>query len=159
LSFIKASIFFKQKYNITLPIDILGCGNVFTLDRIKVGDIKRSWEGKIYRLNEVSPYKYLETKDKSIYENYVKNNDGIRDTLLKRFAIELNKEVDKVKTYESMDNTLNSIKEFGYDPSKMCICVDADNIILDGQHRACCLLYLHGEDYIIDVCRVLRDES
>lgn len=158
IAFIKAQMYFKQKYNINLPIDIMGTGDLFVLDKIKVGDIKRCWEGKIYSLQEVSPYKYLQTKDKKIYNDYIKKHDNLVDNWVERFTTrnEKNKKLTDVWNSDRMDKVYDSIKTKGYDPSKMCICVDKDNIIIDGQHRACCILYLYGKDYTINVCRVLK---
>lgn len=156
IEFLKAYIKFKQKYNITLPVDICDVGNVFVLDKIKVGDIRREWDNKIYRLNEVSPFKYLQTRDKQIYKNYVKKHEKSYNEYIKKCGIKNAQRIEDVWTSDSMDKLIESIEKEGYLPSKMCICVDENNIILDGQHRSCCILYLYGEDYIIDVCRVKK---
>jgi hypothetical protein len=140
-----AYINFKQLYGIEIPAEVAGFGNKFELVRIKLKDIKRDWEGKIYSLKQCSPYKYLETGDKKIYENYIKkhiNKNCISDNTawdIKRF-----------------DDLFKSIKKTGYDPKKSVICVDDNNVIIDGQHRSCCLLYLYGGDYEINVVKVSR---
>lgn len=154
VAFLKAHMYFKQKYNINIPIDILGMGDVFMLDKIKVGDIKRIWNGQIYSLTDVSPYKYLQTGDRTIYEDFMKKHEGMADSYAKKYAVQRIDRGEPLWPADRMDKVLTSVKEYGYDPSKMCICVDENNIILDGQHRACCLLYLYGKDHIIEVCRV-----
>lgn len=154
VAFLKAHMYFKQKYNINLPVDILGMGDVFILDKIKVGDIKRIWDGKIYSLTEVEPYKYLQTGDRMIYEDFMKKHEGMAESYAKKYATQRIDRGEPLWPADRMDKVLDSVKKYGYDPSKMCICVDENNIILDGQHRACCLLYLYGKDYIIEVCRV-----
>ena len=135
---------FKQHYGIIIPAEAALNGNHYEYVRIKVGDIKREWQGKVYSLKEVSPYKYLETKNKKIYEEYIKklSDAGI---------CSLNNIFWNVKDF---DNLLKSIQKNGYDPKISVICVNGDNMIIDGQHRACCLLYLYGEDYEVNVVKV-----
>ncbi len=156
LDFFKAYMYFKQKYNIDLPIEILGTGNIFILDKIKIGDIKRIWKGEKYSLEEVSPYQYLKTKNKKIYDNYIEMHKDIADKHLIQYATKINEKIEIPWTSDRIDNLLKSLKNNGYNPTTGCICVDNNNVILDGQHRACCLLYLFGKDYEITVCRVKK---
>lgn len=102
-------------------------------------------------MDEVSPYKYLTTGNKKIYDDYVRKN--LKNVLYESKKLGFN---ESVWNSSRMDDTLASIRKNGYDPSKMCICVDENNIVLDGQHRACCILYIYGKDYEIDVCRVYK---
>jgi len=137
---------FKQHFGIEIPAEAAYYGNNFEYVRIKVGDIKREWQRKLYPLKQCSPYKYLETKDTKIYENYIKKLANINicspNTLLWN-----------VKVFDAL---LESIKKDGYNPTKSVICVTENNVLIDGQHRACCLLYLYGEDYEINVIKVSR---
>ena len=141
----KYYLIFKQHYNICIPADVCGEGNTFSLTRIKVGNIKREWNGKVYSLTECSPYKYLQTRDEKIYQKYVQKHIdmGFVGT---NTAWNIQPFLDLEK----------SILKNGYDPTKSVIVINQDNIILDGQHRSCVLLYKYGPDYEIPVVQVSR---
>jgi len=141
----KYYLIFKQHYNINIPADVCGEGNHFALIRIKVGDIKRRWGDKVYSLTECSPYKYLETRDEKIYQKYIQKhiNLGLAN-------------VNTAWDIQSFLKLEKSIQKNGYDPTKSVIVVNQDNIILDGQHRSCLLLYQYGKDYEIPVIQVSR---
>ena len=144
VAYTMAKIDFKQHYGIELPA-ISGTGNRFEYVRIRVGEIKREWDGKLYYLTDVSPYKYLQTGNKKIYEKYVQK------------AIDRNIcSENTVWNVKDFDTLYESIKKHGYDPTKSVICVNENNVIIDGQHRACCLLYLYGANYEINVIKVTR---
>ena len=74
LAYYKFYLLFKQRHNITLPADVCGIGNHFSLIRIKLKDIKRLWDGKVYSLKECSPYRYLVSRDEKIYQKYVQKH-------------------------------------------------------------------------------------
>lgn len=149
ISYFLAYTEFKQHYGIEIPTEVARYGNKYELVRIKLGDIKREWcdkkEKKIYSLKDVSPYKYLETGDKKIYEQYIKKHIDL-DACSENTAWDVKR----------FDDLFKSVKKYGYDPKKCVICVNENNVILDGQHRACCLLYLHGEEYEINVLKISR---
>lgn len=108
-------------------------------------DIRRKWCGKIYTLDEVGPYRYLQTRDKRIYADYVQKHI---DLGLVPF------DADKSPTrFEALEK---SIDEHGYDPSKCVIVLDKNNIIVDGQHRSCILYYKYGGNYAV---KVIREKS
>lgn len=78
----------------------------------------------------------------------------------------LNGEFDELNAYKSQVNNigesnldrlnrmLNSIKENGYPyRNEYIILRNNQNVILDGQHRASCLLYLYGPDHEVPVMR------
>lgn len=138
-------LLFKQHHNIELPADICGCGNCFALIRLKIGDIKRLWDGKIYSLQECSPYKFLETRDEKIYQQYIQKNIDVGN-LPKNTTC-------NVKQFIELEK---SILENGYDPKNNVIVVDENNLILDGQHRSCILLYHYGSDYEVIAVQVSR---
>ena len=58
-----------------------------------------------------------------------------------------------------IDNLYDDIKNNGYDPAKMCICIDEKNNVLDGQHRSCCILMAYGKNKKIKVCRVMKSKK
>lgn len=136
---------FKQHYGIEIPTEAAYQGNRFEYVRIKIKDIKRFWGGKIYSLKQCSPYKYLETKDKKIYKKYIQKHVDINYC-----------SANTVWDVKKFDDLFKSIKKNGYDPKKSVICVNDDYIVIDGQHRSCCLLYLYGDDYEVNVIKVSR---
>lgn len=111
------------------------------IEKMKLGDIKRKHpeSEEIIGLDQCEPYLYLlgGKKNKEIYRKYceyhVKNE--LPNMSIARF-----------------DNLIKSIKKNGYD-EKVPIVVNDRDIICDGQHRACVLLYLYGKDYEIPIVR------
>ncbi|MBR1946203.1 MAG: hypothetical protein IJ846_07935 [Alphaproteobacteria bacterium] len=129
--------------NITLPEDALLFGET-ELVKIALKDIRRIWKGKIYALRDVSPFKYLEKRDKDIYISYI----------LKHFSSDNRPSESELEKYLSDFNKLEaSINENGYDLSKSIIALNRNNVVIDGQRRACILLYKYGGDYEITVVR------
>lgn len=112
------------------------------IDNMKIGDIKRRrpQDDKVIKLKDSEPYLFLKDpkKNRSKYEKYcdyhIKNN-------LPNMSV------------ERFENLIKSIKKEGFN-KKSPIIVDDKNIICDGQHRACILMYLNGEDYEIPVVRI-----
>ncbi|WP_294564946.1 rhamnan synthesis F family protein [uncultured Succinatimonas sp.] len=105
---------------------------------IKLKDIKRRWkDGKIYSLEDCSPFQYLKGNINK-YEQYCIENkkDGLFLSMSR----------------ERYDKLIKSM-ELGYDTHSMPV-ISKDNIILDGQHRCCILLYKYGPDYSVDVLKV-----
>ncbi len=103
----------------------------YELVSIRLGDIRRRWfNGIDYPLSECAPYKYL-TGDESVYEEY------------SRYHLEHEL---PMMTRERFNTLIESMEANGYD-ERYVIIVNKDNIILDGQHRASCLLKLYGEDF------------
>ena len=105
---------------------------------IPLNTIIRKWfDGSCYPLTECAPYKYLKGDTKT-YDDYCKyhHENNLPDMTRSRF-----------------DRLINSIKNDGYNP-KNIIVINQSNILLDGQHRACCLMHLYGEDYAADVLKI-----
>lgn len=105
---------------------------------IPLNTIIRKWfDGTCYSLTECAPYKYLQG-DTTVYDEYCKyhHDNNLPDMTRSRF-----------------DKLINSIKNDGYNP-KNIIVINQSNILLDGQHRACCLMHLYGEDYTADVLKI-----
>ena len=139
----KNYLLFKQHYDISIPAEACGMGDCFSFEHIKLKDIKRRWERKLSSLTECSPYKFLQTRDKKIYQEYVQ------------------KHIDRGSVSEnciwSVDRFIQLEKDIlkkGYDPTCSVIVIDQDNVVIDGQHRAIILLYHYGKDYEIPIVRV-----
>lgn len=129
--------------NIALPEDALFFDEA-ELVNIALKDIRREWNGKIYSLKEVSPFKYLETRDENVYTSYI----------CKHFPPDSQPSENELKKYLSNFNKLEaSINENGYDLSRSIIALNKNNIVIDGQRRACILLYKYGGNYEITVIR------
>lgn len=113
----------------------------YRIKEMKVGDILRKWNGRIYPLNESDVYKCLEKKSatEADYEVYRKNcsNDDYEHHTLESFQL-LQKELDTET----------------YDLKKGAIFVDQFNCIIDGQHRSCILLMKYGSEYTIPVVEI-----
>ena len=107
--------------------------------KIPLKDIRRIWDGKPIPLKECHPYKYLVQGDSSIYEEYCRLNR--RD-----FNLDIMSE-------NRFDELIDSIEQNGFD-SHSAVVVNGDNILMDGQHRCCYMLYKYGEDYRIPCLRI-----
>lgn len=134
--------------NVSLPEDALLFGET-ELVKIALKDIRRKWKGKLYSLEEVSPFKYLEKRDKKIYTSYV----------CKHFSADRQPSESELEKALSDFNKLEaSINENGYDLSRSIIALNQDNVVIDGQRRACILLYKYGGDHEITVIREKQPE-
>lgn len=111
----------------------------YEIVQLPLKDIKRSWMGEITPLTESMPYKYLQTKDSAIYDEYCR----------------LNKEFYNldIMSKERFNSLIKSIEENGFE-SQNIIVVNGDNIIADGQHRCCYMLYKYGEDYKVPCLKI-----
>ncbi len=115
----------------------------YAIEELRLGDIKRRWfDGKIYKLTECAPYRYLQG-DAEGYSEYCSYHQthNLPAMSLDRF-----------------DTLINSIEEKGFD-DRFIIVVDGDNIIRDGQHRSCVLLNKYGEDHMIKVLKIHFDNQ
>lgn len=111
----------------------------YELVDIPLKDIRRLWEGKAIPLKECHPYKYLVQGDSRIYEKYCRLNR--RD-----FNLDIMSE-------NRFDELIDSIEQNGFD-SHSAVVVNGDNILMDGQHRCCYMLYKYGEDYKLPCVRI-----
>lgn len=104
---------------------------------IKLGEIRRKLypnDKKTVSLAETLPYKYLVTRDPEIYKEYCEYN-------LKVWKTDL-------MSQERFDELICSMEMNG-DTKENDIVLEHNNIIFDGQHRCCWLLYKNGPDYQI----------
>lgn len=110
----------------------------YEVAEVRLGDIRRVWfDLRSYRLDECSPYKYL-NGDVEAYERYCSENS-------RRSRFQMSR--------ERFDALCASMTEF--DGRHLPLVFGPNNIILDGQHRCCILLKRFGPDHRIPVIRVL----
>ncbi len=110
----------------------------YKIEEIRIGDIKRKWfDGKLYNLEDCSPYKYLQGNTEC-YDEYCIENKSISDFDMSKDKFE--------KLIKALDT--------GYDSKYMPIIETNNKIILDGQHRLCYLLNKYGKDYKVEVLSV-----
>ena len=105
---------------------------------VKVGRIKRKLyphQNTFVALSETLPYQYLVTRDPKIYKEYCEYN-----------RINWNNEH---MSQERFDNLIHSM-ETAWDAKQNNIVLLDNNVILDGQHRCCWLLYDKGSDYVVN---------
>ena len=147
-NYFKYKNIFQQRFNINIPADACGYFNKYELVKIKLKDINRGWfDGKIYSLKECSPYRFLQTKDESIYQDYIKKH------------VDVGYITDSNAMTYSIERFLNLAKEIensGYDPHKSVVVIDENNVIVDGLHRCSILLYKNGEEYEIVAVKAFR---
>ena len=111
---------------------------------VKVGEIKRKLyptENKVVSIDETLPYKYLVTRDPTVYDEYCEYNKAVWKT--------------DVMSQKRFDELISSMNEYG-DTQKTNIVIDENNIIWDGQHRCCWLLYNKGPRHIINALCLQR---
>lgn len=111
----------------------------YELVDVPLKNIKRNWMGKDIPLTQCHPYKFLQTRDSDIYDEYCR----------------LNREVYNldVMSRERFQKLIDSVEENGLDPKRIVV-VNKDNVIADGQHRCCYMLYKYGEDYRIPCLKI-----
>lgn len=112
----------------------------------------------------------------SITKDFIKLGDIIA---LKYYRLPLYRHLDKCRDYQALngntkqldhydtqiniigqtnmqrlENVMESVKRNGYPYNdEFIILRNNQNVIMDGQHRASCLLYLYGKDYKVPVMR------
>ena len=118
--------------------------------KIRLGDIKRAWKGRIYSLTEVSPYAYITQGDKERYIAYIKKHFEGRELSEEEFDEIIRRWIARI------DDTISSVKRYGYDVHKGIVVLDERNTVWDGQHRSCVLLSQFGPEYEITVLKIYR---
>jgi hypothetical protein len=109
----------------------------YEIVEISLKDIKREYfDGTIKTLQECEPYLYLNGNINK-YKKYVEFQEkhNLPHMSIARF-----------------DKLMDSIKKNGYN-KKYPIIIGRYNYVWDGQHRACILMKLYGEDYKIKVIK------
>lgn len=110
-----------------------------TIDKVRLGDII------ILKNNKLPVYRHLEQS-----RDYKALNGDNRE--LDAYRTQVNPM--GVSNRDRLMGILESIKENGYPfNNEYIILRNNQNVLLDGQHRASCLLYLYGADYEVPVMR------
>ena len=124
--------------------------STYSIEKRKLGSLRRDYDDGLYSLEKSVPFRVLaypeDEKTKRDYEKYcTKRRNQIGD-------------IDRgLKAFRELHCDLLSM---GYSLSKGAIVVDQYNIVLDGQHRSCIMLYEYGPEYeaeIVCVCRPIRN--
>lgn len=110
----------------------------YSLEKIPLKNIIRVWNGEKLSLKDCAPYKYL-MGDETVYKEYC---DYHRDMNL------------PLMTPDRYETLIKSIGESGFN-EKSVIVINQDNVLLDGQHRACYLMYKYGEDYEANILKII----
>lgn len=110
-----------------------------TIDKIRIGNIiilKNNYLPFYRNINQSRDYKALKGNEKELNAY--------------KAQVNLLGQTNK----ERLDSMLKSIQENGYPyDNKYIILRNDQNVLLDGQHRASCLLYLYGPDFEVPVMR------
>jgi hypothetical protein len=111
----------------------------YSIKKIKVGDIIRYYEGKMYSLHNSVVYKFLESdmKDVELYRKYCEKNSE-----------------NPNRTLEAFQCLVYKLTQEKYDITKGAIFIDNFNIIMEGQHRSCFLMWKYGPEYEVDVVKI-----
>lgn len=107
------------------------------LKDIYIDDWQDENMGTPVKIKDSPNYKYL-CGDKTDYINRCKNEPS--------------------HSCEMFDKLIEKLDNEGVDSSRI-ICVDENNVIIDGAHRASWLAYKYGEDYKITVLKVFFDKK
>ena len=110
----------------------------YKFDDIRFSDMKCHLINEIFPFVEGAPYKYIKEGDVAGYEEYCKLHEANNLPLMKK---------------ERYDCLIESIRKNGYDERKIIV-VDQHNVLIDGQHRACILANMYGEDSYIRVLKI-----
>jgi len=132
-----------KKQNIALPEDTHLLSDVEVI-QIALKDIRRRLFGKTYTLQETIFYKYLKHRDKTFFLNACREQT-VGDQKLS--------ESDAEKILSEFIKLEEIVNKEGYNPSVSCISLNRNNFVVDGQRRACILLYKYGGNHKITVIR------
>lgn len=112
----------------------------YKIEYVKLGDILRYQNSKVFEIKKSDVYKYLDTKNEEEYKKYCQNICIGED---------FNKHNPRI--YDDLIKTINNTE---YDIKKGAIVLNQLNIIMDGQHRACILLKKYGPSHKIPVIKI-----
>mgnify|MGYP006916025475 CR=1 FL=1 len=149
LKITKSITYFERKYpnikfdkdwydNLLLKLGIFSC----KLEKIKLKDLKciifKDGQWQTLPLCQSPVFQYFSSEDKQSYIEYNEIS---------------NEQTDDSHSVEKFENLIKSLDETGYDSTNP-ICVNKNNGIIDGQHRASYLLNKYGDDYEISVFKI-----
>ena len=109
----------------------------YRFENIRFDEIKCIFERKIGRMIDGFPYRYIKEGDVAGYERYslVHKQTGL-----------------PMMSKERYDRLIESMNQNGYD-ERHIIVINEQNLIKDGQHRACILANKYGEDSCVRVLK------
>lgn len=110
----------------------------YKFDSIRFNEIKCIFEKNVSRMIDGIPYRYIKEGDVAAYERYCKVH---RETGL------------PLMSKERYDRLIESMNQNGYDKRNIII-VNEQNLLKDGQHRACILASKYGEDSYVRVLKI-----
>ncbi len=114
---------------------------------IKLGDIKREWQGEIISLDKTPVYAYVKNGDEEGYRDYVRQHiPANTDKNIAEDIIE--------NDLARFKGTIESVMNNGYDVQRCAVILNGDNVILDGVHRSCIAFSQFGAEHEISVLRV-----
>lgn len=114
----------------------------YSVERVKVGDIRRVSHGVRLTLPETNVYHYMVSGDKAGYTNYIQTQT-------------FDSEKKSIKKFRKLKQDLqNNI----YDIKRGAIVLNKDNVLIDGFHRSMILYNTYGPDFAIDVVKVFYPE-
>ena len=110
----------------------------YKFDYIRFDEIKCVFEKKVCKMIDGIPYRYIKEGDVAGYERYciVHRNTGL-----------------PLMSKERYDHLIKSINQNGYDERHIII-VNEQNLLKDGQHRACILAKKYGTDSYVRVLKI-----
>ena len=111
---------------------------------IEVGKILRWKNKKFTTLKETVNYRFLSNQ----------NSKNCIDEYIKSCKEPTNLEDNPNRSSETFITLYNNILKEGYDPKKGVVIIDQYNSIVNGLHRACVMLFIHGEDFKIPVLKI-----
>lgn len=112
----------------------------YRIETMRLGDILRYQNKKVYEIYKSDPYLYLENKDEKKYNEYCNNICVGEDNKKHNISI--------------FKNLIQDFNKTNYDLKKGAIIVNQLNIIMDGQHRTCILMKKYGLNYKIPVVKI-----
>lgn len=110
----------------------------YKYDDIRFDEMMYDAGNKIIPMTDGAPYRYIHDGDAAGYEEYCKLHEAAGLPLM---------------TKDRFDHLIESIRKNGYDERKIIV-VDENNILLDGQHRACVLADQFGVDSSVRVLKI-----
>lgn len=113
-------------------------GRKYEVINVPVGMILRVFQGHLMSLYETAVYSYLQDNiaGKSRYQEYAEMHPADYQVSVERFQ-----------------QLIAAMQENDYDIRKGAIIINEDNVVIDGQHRCCVILYKYGPFYRIPVLK------
>jgi hypothetical protein len=118
----------------------------YSIETIPVGSILRDYSDGLYSIENALPFLLAKDPDNpdllQAYDRYCKRARNQAGT--------------STRSVDSFMNLIQTLEHDEYSIKKGAIIIDQYDIILEGQHRACVLLNMHGAEYPIEVLRIQR---